>query len=237
MIEVHVLASSSAGCCYRVTDGSTPLLVEAGIPIRRIREGVRFQMSSLAGCLVSHEHGDHARAVRDLLRAGVDVYASSGTLRALGVELDHRARHLAPRRQVRIGTWTVLPFEAVHDAAEPFGFLLASGDEKLLYLTDSAYCRYRFAGLTVLMIECNYSAEILRRNVAAGRIDVARRNRVLRNHMGLERVLELLRANDLARVREIHLLHLSDENSDEAAFKAAVERATGKPVYVSWRGW
>src|SRR5690606_41843978 len=57
--------------------------------------------------------------------------------------------------------------------------------------------------------------------------------RVLCNHMSLERLLAMIRSNYFSQVREIHLLHLSDGNSDVAAFRAAVYRATGKPVFVA----
>lgn len=234
-MEIRVLASSSAGNCYWISDGKTSLLLEAGIRFEEIRKGVRFQVSTIAGCLVSHEHGDHAKSVADVMKAGVDVYASAGTIEALGIS-GHRVRTLKVLEPVRIGTWTILPFDTVHDAAEPLGFLLASTTgAKLLYLTDSAYCKYRFKGLTHLMVEANYSAEILRRNVESGALHPAQYKRVLRNHMSLERLLEMLQANDLSQVREIWLLHLSDQNSDEEAFKRAVESATGKPVYVASR--
>lgn len=233
-VEVRVLASSSAGNAYWISDGHTPVLIECGIRFRDLQQRLDYQVSTLAACLLSHEHVDHARAARDVLRAGVDLYATRGTIDALGFE-GHRLRPIRSGQQVRIGTWTVLPFDTVHDAAEPVGFLLASKTGKVLYLTDSAYCRYRFRGLTHLLVEANWSRDILQRNVESGVLDPALARRIMRNHMSMERLLEMLAANDLSQVREIWLLHLSDGNSDEAAFKAAVERATGKPVYVARR--
>lgn len=232
-MDIRVLASSSRGNCYHVSDGSTPLLLECGIKFAEIRKGVGFQVSTLGGCLVTHEHQDHARAAADLMGATVDVYASRGTAEALSLT-GHHLIIIEPLRQFRIGTWTVKPFHAVHDAAEPLGFLLASAQgEKLLYLTDSAYCPYRFDGLTCILIECNHSVDLLRRNVQAGIISPEHKNRVLRNHMSIERLLQFLAANDLGHVQEIHLIHLSDQNSDAAEFKRAVAAATGKPVYVA----
>jgi phosphoribosyl 1,2-cyclic phosphodiesterase len=61
------------------------------------------------------------------------------------------------------------------------------------------------------------------------------RKRLLRSHFSLENVLEFLRANDMSKVQEIYLLHLSDNNSDEAMFKRRVQEVTGKPVYVAGR--
>src|SRR5690606_13538662 len=107
-------------------------------------------------------------ALNDVLRAGIDVYASKGTIESIGIS-HHRLRPLEPRRAVRIGTWNVMPFETQHNAAEPFGFLMASKTgEKVLFATDTYYIRYRFRGLTHIMIECNYSRDVLDENVAAG---------------------------------------------------------------------
>lgn len=234
-MEFRVLASSSAGNAYVADGGHSRLLLECGLRFEDIRRGLGHQVSGLAGCLLSHEHNDHARAVRELVRAGVDIYASRGTLEALGLT-GHRAKAVRALEQFTLGTWTVLPFEAVHDAAEPLGFLLASdAGVKLLYATDTAYIKYRFRGLTHLAVECNYSDELLRQSVEAGTIPPFVRRRILRNHMGLERLIDFLAANDLDCVEEIWLLHLSDGNSDAEEFARTVRRATGKPVRIAGR--
>ena len=235
MITFTSIASSSSGNCYHVTDGQTPLLLECGIGFKRIQKSLNFQVTSLAGCLVSHEHGDHSKAVRDMLKAGVDVYMSSGTHRALfpeGTRPPHGSRLLTARDKLTIGTWTVLPFDTVHDAAEPLGFLLSSGGEKFLFATDTAFLKYRFKGLTHIAIECNHQLEILKQNVDNGAVPYSHKARVMKSHFNLANVLKCLAANDLSAVREIYLLHLSDANSNEGEMKTAVQAATGKPVTV-----
>lgn len=233
MIEITPIASGSRGNCYRVSDGSTPLLLECGIPFREIQKGLHFRVSEVAVCLVSHEHQDHCRAVKDLMKAGIDCYMSRGTAEALGIS-GHRLHIIKAKQQFRIGTWTILPFETQHDAAEPLGFLLANQyGEKLLYATDTFYIRYRFKALTHLMLECNYSLDILKANVEAGAVDVSLKNRILKSHMSLETLKGFLKANDLSRVEQIWLLHLSDGNSDADRFKREVQELTGKPVYIA----
>jgi phosphoribosyl 1,2-cyclic phosphodiesterase len=237
-LRFEPLASSSAGCCYRLSGGGTsaPLLIDAGIRFELIQRGLNFRVSALAGCLLTHAHGDHAKAVDGLLRAGVDVYSSKETWASVWPRLTatHRAKELYSREQTSVGDWSVLPFEAVHDAPGTLGFLIGSPDGcRLLFLTDSAYSPYRFEGLTHIAIECNWSSEILRDNVSSGQIHRDRYRRISSTHMSLERLIEMLKANDLSAVEEIHLLHLSSQNSDEAKFKLEVERATGKPVYVA----
>lgn len=235
MIQFRPLASSSAGNCYHVTDGRTELLIEAGIRFTDIRKALDFRVSRLAGVLISHEHMDHSRAAADLAKSGVDIYASDGTIAARKLT-GHRVKPIEPKRQFEVGTWTVMPFDVEHDAEQPLGFLLANRDgEKLVFITDSYYCRYTFSGLTHIAVECNYSLRILDENIAAGRVHPAMRPRLLRSHFSLENVLDFLKANDMSKVQEIHLLHLSDSNSDEELFKRRVQEVTGKPVYVAGR--
>lgn len=231
-MDIQVLTSGSKGNCYRVTDGRTPLLLECGIPFAQIRKALDFGTAAIAGCLLTHEHGDHAKAVKDVLKAGIDVYTSKGTASALKLE-SHRLRVVKPRRRFTVGTWNVLPFDTVHDAEEPLGFLLDSEDERLLFATDTAYLRYRFPGLTNVMVECNYDLETLKANVAAGVVDREVKRRVLRSHMSLENAKKFLKANDLRKVREIVLLHLSDDNSDARRFKREVQQLTGKEVRIA----
>jgi len=232
MMDIKVLTSGSSGNCYYISDGDSPLLIECGLPWKQIQQGIGFRTSELAGCLVSHEHQDHCKAVRDVMKAGIDCYMSAGTAEALGIS-GHRLHIIKAKQQFRIGTWTILPFETQHDAAEPLGFLLANQDEdKLLYATDTYYLKYKFQGLRHIMIECNYALDILQKNVAAGTVPAAVKDRVLRSHFSLEHVKGFLRANDLSEVREIHLLHLSDGNSDAERFKREIQGLSGKPVYV-----
>ncbi len=160
------MASGSAGNCYCMSDGSTSLLLECGISVKQMRRGMGFGLTNVAACLVSHEHQDHAKAVADVLRAGVEVYTSPGTIKALGLE-HHRLRPVRAKETFKVGTWTVRAFETQHDAQEPLGFLLHSrtSNERLLYATDTYYIRYKFPGLTHIMVECNYAQDNLYRNV------------------------------------------------------------------------
>ena len=229
-----MLASGSAGNCYCVSDGSTSLLLECGISVKQIRRGLGFGLTNVAACLVSHEHQDHAKAVADVLRAGVEVYTSPGTIKALGLE-HHRLRPVRAKETFKVGTWTVRAFETQHDAQEPLGFLLHSraSNERLLYATDTYYIRYKFPGLTHIMVECNYAADILEANVKRGSVPEVLKKRLLTSHFSLDNVKEFLKANDLSQVREIWLLHLSDGNSDAERFKREVQALTGRPVYIA----
>lgn len=234
MIAVETIGSSSRGNCYKLTSGGSSLLLECGLPWAQIRRALNFKTTDLDGCLVSHHHKDHSRAAVDVLKAGIDLYATQPAFDAMEIPGPHHRFHpLTYRLAINIGPWLVMAFEAVHDAPGTAGFWITDADgDKLVFLTDSAFSYYTFPGTSIYMIEANFSETILQRNVEAGLIDAARARRVRENHMSIERVLEMLASNDLSRCRQILLLHGSDGNSDSAQFKTMVEEAAGIPATI-----
>lgn len=232
-MDITVIASGSSGNAYRISDGDTALLLDAGIPLQRIKQALNFRVRDLAGCLITHAHGDHAKAAGDIAKAGVDVYTSQGTIDACRLT-GHRMKPVKALQEVMIGTFAVLPFDVQHDAPEPLGFLLTSRrtGEKLLYFTDTYYLKYRFTGLTHIMGECNYSMDIVEQSVRNGYIPPELVPRLIKSHMSLEHFLDILKANDLHEVKQIYLLHLSNNNSDAERFREAVQKLTGTEVYV-----
>ncbi|EJT5474239.1 MBL fold metallo-hydrolase, partial [Listeria monocytogenes] len=123
-------------------------------------------------------------------------------------------------------------FQTEHDAKEPLGFMIQRKNERLLFITDSYFVRYKFKNINYLMIECNYSADILEENVINKVIHPVQKKRVLQSHFSLENVKDFLKANDLSHLREIHLLHISEKNGDPERFKNEIQAMIGIPVYV-----
>ena len=220
-------ASSSAGNLYTVTDDDGHrLAIECGMSMARMRETLDFKLAQLDGVLVSHSHDDHCRAARDIMRAGgTHVYASHQTLKA--IESGYLGRVLSPGIVEQIGAFHVLPFETHHDTPGSLGFVVLSQGDALLFAIDTSHVPVNFVGLTHIALECNFALDLLRESHAE------HRTRVVKNHLGLDRVVEYLSSCDLSKVRQIHLLHLSDAHSDEARFQKTIESATGIPTYVA----
>lgn len=232
-MNIQSLASSSKGNCYRVSDGSTTLLIEAGITIQKIKQGLDYKLSDIDGCLISHSHADHCKAAQDIMLSGIDVYATWETFNAAHLG-GHRSNVVDIHKQFTINTFIIRAFRTEHDCPGSVGFLIFSTatHEKLVFITDSYYCRYRFKGLTHIMVECNYAADILQANVSSGKLSEAQRARLVQSHFSLEHVKDFLKANDLSRVQGIWLMHLSAGNSDAIRFKREIQALTGKLVTV-----
>lgn len=232
-MKLRVLASGSKGNCYLLEAKEETLILECGIRYKDILKGLNFNLKNIVGCLVSHEHKDHSKAISDIVKAGINIYTSEGTALACAA-LEHRVKHIKSEQQFRLGNFTILPFETQHDAKEPLGFLIQHPEMgKMIFATDTYYIQYKFSGLNHILVECNYENAILAENIEQGIIPISLRNRLLKSHFSLSNVKEFLKASELEAVRNIVLIHLSDNNSDSTLFKDEVEKATGKPVYIA----
>lgn len=238
-MELTVLNSSSKGNCYILQNETEALVIECGVSLLEVKKAVDFNISKIAGAIITHEHLDHAKYVNDFLNARINVWMSEGTEKALRSRLTsmYLPLLLEDGGKVQIGGFTVLPFDVKHDCKEPLGFLIKHDEiGVLLFATDTYYLPYTFEGLTNIMIEANYRADILESNINAGKIPPALRDRTLQSHMSFDTCLEALQANDLSLVNNIILIHLSDGNSNADEFQRDIHRATGKRVHIADRG-
>ena len=231
-MELKVLGSGSSGNCYLLQNKEETLIIECGLPYKTILKGLNFNLSNVVGCLISHEHKDHSKAANDLIKNGIDVYSSKGTFESIEVK-GHRTNIIESEKAIKIKNFVVLPFQTEHDANEPLGFLIYHKDiGKLLFITDSYYCKYKFSDIDHILIECNYSNKILQEK----ELPKFLKSRIIKSHFELENVKEFLKATDLKNTKEIILIHLSDGNSNAEQFQMDIERLTGKPTYIADKG-
>ena len=233
-MEILVIASGSSGNAYHISDGSTSLLLDAGIPFGAIQRGVGFRVRQISACLITHAHSDHVRGARELAKHGIDIYISSGAAEASGL-FGHRIHRVSPLETFTVGTLEILPFDVQHDTPDPLGFFINSKltGERLLHFTDTYYLKYTFPGITHIMSECNHSKEGIHDSIAAGRITPELAARLVKSHMSIDRLEEMLKANDLSKLRQIYLLHLSENNSRPEEFKQRIAALTGTEVYLT----
>ena len=227
------LASSSNGNAYLVCDDKTHILIECGLSHKKLQQLAGFQLSTLDGCLVSHEHKDHSQCVDKLLSSGIPVYLSQGTAQALELpeKLLDMATEMVGGEQFTVGTIDIMPFSTFHDAKEPLGFVMQSrlDGDIFAFATDTVNLPYNFPGVNLLAVEANFQQDILDRSE---RMPEKTKHRVSNTHMEIDKLCQCLRRMDLSRCREIWLLHLSSAMSHEGQFIYKVQRAVPPWVQV-----
>ena len=83
------LASSSHGNAYLLDDGKTCLLIECGVSYKKLQRLTGFGVSGIIGCLISHEHHDHAGCYEQLIKSRTEdfEYYTSGCQQDPGSEV------------------------------------------------------------------------------------------------------------------------------------------------------
>lgn len=214
-MKLTVIGSSSAGNGYILKDSvGSCLILEAGVNIKDVKKALNFKLQGVLGCLVTHRHGDHIKHAAKYMEAGIDIYCGKDN----GVN-GHRFIELENLKEKRIGPYRVIPFDVEHDVP-CFGFLIHHEEcGTICFITDTKYCKYRFPGLNNIIIEANYSLDIMTQRVLAGEMEGFLKNRVQESHMSFDTAMEFLEANDLSGVHKVVLVHLSSGNADPVRFQ------------------
>lgn len=238
MARLVPLFSGSSGNSYYIGSRSAGLLLDAGRSARQLEGMLRtcgVDPLAVQGILVTHEHTDHVSGLRVFARKyGLPVFASKGTLAALGEALDGvEARPLAGT--LEWAGMAVTPFHTSHDAAEPIGFRIETGDRRrFAFATDlgvlSDEAREGLLGAETVVIESNHDRELLR----TGSYPAYLKMRILsdRGHLSNEDCAAFL--PDLAKsgTRRFLLAHLSRENNTPGLAEEAALRALARAGLV-----
>ena len=223
--------SGSSGNLYQLKGNSGNLLIEAGVPINKIKKALDFKLSGVSACLISHQHLDHCKAIHNVAKAGIDCYMLKETAQALKFE-GHRLHVIEPLRQFKVSGFSVLPIPINHEAVRTgervpgVGFLISDEVEKLLFYLDSFYCRYKFKDLDYLALGINYSKETMDPN-----LNSTRKKRLFRSHLSLENAVKMIESMDISKLKAIYVLHVSETNGSKPYFKDVLQKKFGKPTY------
>lgn len=214
-MKFRCLGSGSSGNCYMLESDSEVLVIEAGVPFMEAKKALDFNISKIVGVVISHSHGDHAKYAGEYEKAGIPLF---------------RPYESNMERQVRTyGGFVIKSFNLVHDVS-CCGFLIQHPEAgNVLYASDTEYIKYRFQNLNHILVECNYSKDLVLE-------DAANRSHVMTGHIELQTALDFLRANNNPNLRNVILLHMSDRNSDPDEFVAETEKVVQCPVWAAEKG-
>lgn len=233
MIHATVIASGSMGNAVLVSGGKTHLLVDAGTSAKHIESSLQLAGMAprdLAGVLVTHEHGDHTRALKTLCKKhSTPVFANALTADAL------KRSGLAAEWCVfltdcafRVGELNISPFPVPHDAADPVGFVISHGASSFAVATDFGYVTPRvlasLQGVGALLVESNHDLSMLR---ADRKRPESVKARILsrHGHLSNEDAAHLVASITSSALRHVVLAHLSDDcNTRALAIQTVAEK-------------
>lgn len=238
MTKLHILGSSSHGNGYVLETKYDALVIEAGVPFSEVKKALDFDISKIRGVVVSHRHNDHAKYIGEYINAGIAVLAPEDVYKAKKIDTVVLPNTFNAFENVKMNfrDFLIKPFALFHDVPCMGYFIQHSECGAFVFITDTGHVPYRFRNLRNIIIEANYSDEVIEENMMSGRTNKTMRDRVLNSHLDLNGVKEFLYRNDLTHVNNIVLAHLSDANSDAALFRDEIVKATGKTLWIADRG-
>lgn len=234
-MKIEVFGSSSEGNSYLVSDGTTHLLIECGIPYNELKIKTNFFHPMPDACLISHSHGDHLKCAEQLIHLGIPCYMSKDTLAEGGGNLPPLGvKIIEHQKDIRIGSFVIKPLEMKHDVY-CLGFYIHSKilQESLFFATDTCYIPYMLPPMDYIMVEANYDIDILNDRIMSGKVDPSMKSRLARSHMEIGSTILWLRKQNLQKTKRIYLLHLSYGSSNEDEFKNRVMECTGVPTTIA----
>jgi len=222
---LKVLGSESSGNCYILQSDTGTLILEAGIRLSEVKKALNFDLSNVVGGLCSHVHGDHFKYANDYAKAGIGIYTGSETIDAYNPIHTHRFHAILAGVMIQLESFRIVPFSLPHNVP-CFGYLISHPESgKIMFATDFNFIPHKFIDLSQILIETNFSDAELTNDRAVGL------------HCSLDTCLAFLRANDLSKVQNIVLLHLSAQNSNARDFtKSVYAVAPNAGVWVGDRG-
>lgn len=235
-LRFRVVGSGSTGNATLVEAGDTRLLLDAGLGPRSLAERLQsagVDPASLAGIVLSHEHGDHASGAASFSRRwGVPIFATRGTHAASGLaEAEHAG--YSPLRSgaaTRVGGLEVLPIGVPHDAAEPVAFVVSCDGAALGHATDLGHLTRglveAFRRCDAVLVESNYDAALLR----DGPYPWSLKERILgpRGHLSNADVGRYLAAGLGEACGSVVLAHLSQKNNHLELVAREAEQALAR---------
>ena len=170
-MRICIFASGSGGNCLLLSDGSTHVLVDAGISMRRIEASLReagIAMSDITGVLITHEHSDHISGLKMLLKHHhLPVYAPHtvvNRMRGMLPDVDGSLNIIEVGTVFELGSLRVRAFHTPHDTDESVGYRF-SGTGSFAIATDMGHVTDEVLdGLTcseTVLIESNHDIDML----------------------------------------------------------------------------
>lgn len=227
-MKLKVLGSGSSGNCYILESDTEALIIEAGLSFKEVKKALDFNVRKIVGVVVSHCHLDHAKYVSEYEKAGIPVFKPYDGMKDMNLKGGAGFKIQAFPNQSKDGHW----FHGNSDGTECpcYGFYIQHPDiGNLVYITDTECIRWRFSEVNHILVESNHSRELIDRGSA-------KYTHQITGHMEIDTTCEFLKANNNPGLRNVVLLHLSNESASEEEFSDRAKRVVDCPVYVAEKG-
>lgn len=249
---------SQQGNCYILESETQALILDCGLPMRKIKKSLGWNTSKVVGVLASHGHSDHIKAFEDFLRIGIPVYTNDETADHFETVTGERMTGVPQGVAFKCGEFTVSGLYVPHDGTSNFAFLISHEESgNILYATDM---------FKMVQIDENYQAkkvtytdrttgelkqgniqwtfegkQALSHMIIECNYDVDmlvgmesfKKEHVGYGHHSLRACKKFVKDNMTPLLRTVTLVHLSRDNSNAERFLKEIKDIVGSSVEVN----
>lgn len=235
--------SGSNGNCYYISNGKDAVLIDAGLSCRETEirmKSMGLNIANVRAIFITHEHTDHIKGAQLLSsKYKIPAYLNHKTHYTSHLKFKPELyRRIAHEEVIDVKGITVTGFSKLHDAADPFSFVVQHAGITIGVFTDiGAVCDNlkRYMSLChAAYLESNYDEEMLEK----GRYHINLKNRIRGGfgHLSNKEALNFFLAHKPAHMTHLFLSHLSrDNNSPELALQLFRQHAGDVQVHIASR--
>ncbi len=236
------LNSGSNGNCYYIESANDAVLIDAGISCKEVEKRMaRLGLSpkKIRAVFITHEHTDHIYGLSSFLKKyPVPVFITPDTLK-YGIDVPaHLVHSFKSHSAIIIGELSIIAFPKLHDAVDPFSFIVTCSNVTVGVFTDIGFaCSnviHYFRQCNAAFLETNYDTEMLQN----GRYPVVLKKRISggKGHLSNTQALDFFITYKPSFMTHLFLSHLSHNNNRPAIVEALFNtHADGVKIIVASR--
>ena len=173
MLGITFIGSGSKGNSALLELNQEYYLLDAGISCKKICDYLsnrKIGLDELKGIFVTHEHEDHIKGLKVLLKKAphLKIYCTPGTASAIvdrGIPIEEYYS-MSYEKVFEISNCLCTAFKVPHDAAQPMGLHIEKDNYSMVMATDLGCVTQEVIKHTqnadLLCIESNYDLELLK---------------------------------------------------------------------------
>ena len=235
-MKVSVLSSGSKGNTTYIESNNTKILIDIGNTAKYVKEkleDIGVEPEEIDAVLITHTHVDHIKGLKVFEnKYKKPVYITDIMLKSL----DFLDNYKFIESEFNIGDMHITSIKTSHDAPDSRGYIVVSGSDSVVYITDTGYINNRYFDIlknrNVYIMESNHDVEMLN----TGSYPFNLRQRILsdKGHLSNYDSAKYLSSFVGINTKCIILAHLSeDNNTEELAYNTLINRLNDNDICIN----
>ncbi len=244
-MKICSLGSGSKGNALFIESENAQVLIDCGFSFADLLlrfNAVGGDVEKLKGVVITHEHIDHIRALKNLVKDhNIKVFVHEDLKEALEIKMNMKLNNVYIfKGEFFIEDILFKPIEVSHDSHKCYGYTFSVGYDSASLLTDLGEVTKdiydSIKGSKLVYLESNYEESMLRANIKYPPV-LKRRILSKSGHLSNRIASQVVARLAMDGVSQVVLVHLSEDNNDPRVVYNAMIDELAKVGIVEGEGF